>query len=50
MGGRFGGEWIHVYVWLGPETIIALIIVYTPTQNKKFIKKTINLNKISYIK
>ena len=21
MGGEFGGEWIHVYVWLGPFSI-----------------------------
>ena len=21
MGGEFGGEWIHVYVWLGPFTV-----------------------------
>ena len=21
MGGEFGGEWIHVYVWLRPFTI-----------------------------
>ena len=21
MGGEFGGEWIHVYVWLSPFTI-----------------------------
>ena len=20
MGGEFGGEWIHVYVWLSPFT------------------------------
>ena len=21
MGGQFGGEWIHVYVWLSPFTV-----------------------------
>ena len=21
MGGEFGGEWIHVYVWLSPFTV-----------------------------
>ena len=21
MGGEFGGEWIHVYVWLGPFAV-----------------------------
>ena len=21
MGGAFGGEWIHVYVWLSPFTV-----------------------------
>ena len=21
MGGKFGGEWIHVYVWLHPLTV-----------------------------
>ena len=32
-GGESGGEWIHVYVWLGPcarETITTLFIGYTP--------------------
>ena len=40
MGGEFGGEWIHVYVWLSPFTVYlkltALLIGYTPIQNKKF--------------
>ena len=41
MGGEFGGEWIHVYVWLSeslccsPETITALLIGYTPIKNLK---------------
>jgi len=21
MGGEFGGEWVHVYVWLNPFTV-----------------------------
>ena len=21
MGGEFGGEWVHVYVWLSPFTV-----------------------------
>ena len=40
MGGEFGGEWIHIYVWLSPFavplTITILLIGYTPIQNKKF--------------
>ena len=41
MGGEFGGEWIHVYVWLSPFPVHLqvsqhwLLIRYTPTQNKK---------------
>ena len=39
MGGRFGGEWTHVYVWLRPfgcppETVTTLLIGHT-IQNKK---------------
>ena len=34
IGGEFGGEKIHVYVWLSPfcqpETITTLLIGYTP--------------------
>ena len=36
MGGEFGGEWIHVYICLGPLTIHlklsqhCLLIGYTP--------------------
>ena len=38
MRGRFGGEWIHVYVQLSPfavlpETATTLLIGYTSTQN-----------------
>ena len=37
MGAELKGEWIHVYVWLSslccpPETIITLLISYTPIQ------------------
>ena len=44
MGRDFGGEWIHVYVWLGPFAVHlklsqhCLLIGYTPIQNKKFFK------------
>ena len=40
IGGEFGGEWIHVYVWLSPFAIYlkpsqhCLLIVYTSIQNK----------------
>ena len=40
-GGKFGGEWIHVYVWLSSFTVHlrlsqhCLSIGYTPMQNKK---------------
>ena len=45
MGGEFGEEWIHVYVWLSPFAVHlklsqhCLLIGYTPIQNKKFLKK-----------
>ena len=45
MGGAFGGEWIHVYVWLSPFTVhlklplYQLLIGYTPIQNKKLDQK-----------
>ena len=43
LGGEFGREWIHVYVWLSPFTVHLkllqkLLISYTPIQNKKFLK------------
>ena len=49
MGGGFGGEWIHVYVWLSsftisPETITTLLIGYTPIQNKKIKVKNKTIN------
>ena len=45
MGGEFGGEWMHVYVWLSPFAVYlkvsqhCLLIGYSPTQNKKFKNK-----------
>ena len=44
-GREFGGEWIHVYVWLSPFPVHLqvsqhwLLIRYTPTQNKVLKKK-----------
>ena len=47
MGEGFGGEWIHVYVWLSPfrcspETITTLLISHTPIQNVVGVKKIEN--------
>jgi len=45
MGGEFGGEWIHVYVWLSPFVVHlklsqhCLLIGNTLIQNKTFFKK-----------
>ena len=45
MGGEFGGEWTHIYIWLCPFTVHLklsqhyLFISYTPFQNKNFLKK-----------
>ena len=40
MGGEFGGEWIHIYVWLSPFTVyLKLSQAYTLIQNKKLKKK-----------
>ena len=41
MGGEFGGEWIHVYVWLSPFVVhlqlsATLLISYAPIENQKF--------------
>ena len=49
MGGGFGEEWIHVYVWLSPFTvhlklITTLLINYTPIQNAYGVKKIKELN------
>ena len=44
MGGGFGGEWIHVYVWLSPFAVHqkpsqhCLLISYTPILNKTLKK------------
>ena len=42
MGGEFGGEWLHAYMadslCCPPEIITILLIVYTPIQNKDFLK------------
>ena len=39
LGGEFGGEWMHVYVWLSlccsPETLTIMLISFTPIQNLK---------------
>ena len=49
MGEEFGGEGIHMYVWLklhtfhcSPETITTLLISNTPIQTKKLLKKIFN--------
>ena len=40
MGGKSGGEWIHVYVWLTHSAVHLklpqhyLLVGYTPIQNK----------------
>ena len=42
MGGEFAGERIHAYdesLHSSPETIMTLLISYTPIQNNKFKKK-----------
>ena len=42
MAGEFGGEWMHVHVWLSPFTVHlkllqhCLLICYTSIQNKMF--------------
>ena len=43
MGGGFGGEWIHVYVWTESlhcslETITTLLIVCIPIKNAFGVK------------
>ena len=49
MGEEFGGEKLHVYVWLSPFadhlklSQHCLLISYTPIQNKKFKNKAIKL-------
>ena len=46
MGGEFGAEWIHVYVWLNPSAVhLKLSQQYTPIQNKKLyiLKKRLHV-------
>ena len=44
MGGKFGGEWTHLYMaesfCCSSEMITTLLICYILIQNKKFFKKT----------
>ena len=46
MGGEFGKESMHVYVWVSlycsPETITTLLIDYTPVQSRKLKKNAID--------
>ena len=48
MGGRFGGQWIHVYIWLSPfavqlKIVTTLLTGYIPIQKKKIkVKKKKN--------
>ena len=50
MEEEFGGEWIHVYVWLNPFAVHLklsqnyLLISYTSKENKKFTIKKKELN------
>ena len=52
MGGEFGGEWIHVCVWLSPFIVHLklsqhyLLTAYTPMQNKK-LKDVLDLVRMS---
>ena len=43
MGGKSGGEWIHVYLWLSPSAVhlklTALFVSHSPIQNKKLENK-----------
>ena len=44
MGGEFEGEWIYRHKWPSLFTVhlkVTLLISYSPTQNKKFKKKTL---------
>ena len=50
MGGAFGREWIHAYVWLSPFPIHLKLSQhwssagYTPIQNKKFKIKYVEVH------
>ena len=55
-GGEFGGEWIHVYLWLSPFTVqlklsqCCLLIRYTLIQKKgKTNKQTKTLGSNLYL-
>ena len=45
MGGEFGGEWLHVYAWLGPFavrlklTVLFVNWLYPNTKEKVYINK-----------
>ena len=51
MGGKFGGEWMHVYGWLShlrysPDTTTVLLINYTSQDKIECLKfKIIKINK-----
>ena len=53
MGGEFGKEWIHIYVWPSPFPVHklswhCLLISYAPIQNTKFFKKNCSLGQKSH--
>ena len=57
MGGEFGGEWKHVYVWLSPFTVLLnlskrCLLVIPQYKIKSFKKYYFNLktaiNKVQY--
>ena len=44
MGEEFGGEWIHIHVWLSPFAVHltlseTVLVGYTPVQNKNVFLK-----------
>ena len=52
MGEMFGEEWIHILCMAeslrcSPETIVTLLIGYTPIQNIKLKKKRNTNNKVN---
>ena len=61
MEGSFGGEWLHVYVWLSPfaghlKLTQLFKISYTPIQNKNvlifliFKKKKVSYKYVFFLK
>ena len=54
MGGEFGGEWVHEYVWLSPFAVYlklsqsCLLVGCTPIQNK-MLKTTNRKRKTKYL-